>query len=386
MIRLSKISFMMGLLLTLCGEVRSETQLARPDVLGDAEVIATIKGAMPTGITVADSGRIFINYPRWGDNVIYTVAEVIDGIPVPYPNRAINNYKAGKDPSKHLVAAQSVVVDPSGQKLWVLDTGSVESNPVGFGGPKLVAINLSTNQVVQTILFAQDVATPTTYLNDVRFDLSRGESGIAFITDSSAEGGLIVVDLASGKSRRRLTGHASVMSDPTFVPLVEGQALKLRQVDEESKPFRVGSDGIAISPDGETLYYRSLTSRHLYSIPVDDLIDQSIRDQDLALKIRDYGQISGASDGLESDSKGRIYLTDYEHNAIHRLYPGEDLETLMVDPRALWPDTLSLANDGYLYFTANQLHRRAIFHQGIDKRVEPYGLLRIKVNAKPIRF
>lgn len=386
MIRLSKISFMMGLLLTLCGEVRSETQLARPDVLGDAEVIATIKGAMPTGITVADSGRIFINYPRWGDNVIYTVAEVIDGIPVPYPNLAINNYQAGKDPSKHLVAAQSVVVDPSGQKLWVLDTGSVESNPVGFGGPKLVAINLSTNQVVQTILFAQDVATPTTYLNDVRFDLSRGESGIAFITDSSAEGGLIVVDLASGKSRRRLTGHASVMSDPTFVPLVEGQALKLRQVDEESKPFRVGSDGIAISPDGETLYYRSLTSRHLYSIPVDDLIDQSMRDQDLALKIRDYGQISGASDGLESDSKGRIYLTDYEHNAIHRLYPGEDLETLMVDPRALWPDTLSLANDGYLYFTANQLHRRAIFHQGIDKRVEPYGLLRIKVNAKPIRF
>ena len=124
----------------------------------------------------------------------------------------------------------------------------------------------------------------------------------------------------------------------------------------------------------------------MYSIPVDDLIDQSMRDQDLALKIRDYGQISGASDGLESDSKGRIYLTDYEHNAIHRLYPGEDLETLMVDPRALWPDTLSLANDGYLYFTANQLHRRAIFHQGIDKRVEPYGLLRIKVNAKPIRF
>ena len=386
MIRLSKISFMMGLLLTLCGEVRSETQLALPDVLGDAEVIATIKGAMPTGITVADSGRIFINYPRWGDNVIYTVAEVIDGIPVPYPNLAINNYQAGKDPSKHLVAAQSVVVDPSGQKLWVLDTGSVESNPVGFGGPKLVAINLSTNQVVQTILFAQDVATPTTYLNDVRFDLSRGESGIAFITDSSAEGGLIVVDLASGKSRRRLTGHTSVMPDPTFVPLVEGQALKLRQVDEESKPFRVGSDGIAISPDGETLYYRSLTSRHLYSIPVNDLIDQSMRDQDLALKIRDYGQISGASDGLESDSKGRIYLTDYEHNAIHRLYPGEDLETLMVDPRALWPDTLSLANDGYLYFTANQLHRRAIFHQGIDKRVEPYGLLRIKVNAKPIRF
>ena len=158
------------------------------------------------------------------------------------------------------------------------------------------------------------------------------------------------------------------MSDPSFNPIVEGQPLRLRQVDEKSKPFKVGSDGIAISPDGEMLYYRSLTSRHFYSIPVDDLIDQSISDQELALKIRDYGQISGASDGLESDTNGRIYLTDYEHNAIHRLYPGGDLETIMVDPRALWPDTLSLANDGYLYFTANQLHRRAIFHRGMDKR------------------
>ena len=377
---------MVGLLLALSGEVCSEPQLAREDVLGSAEVIATIKGAMPTGITVSDSGRIFINYPRWGDDVLYTVAEVINGIPEPYPSRAINNYKAGKEPSKHLVAAQSVVVDSSGQKLWVLDTGSVKSKSVGFGGPKLVAINLSTNQVVQIIFFPEDVATPTTYLNDVRFDMSRSESGIAFITDSSAQGGLIVVDLASGESRRRLTGHPSVMSDPSFNPIVEGQPLRLRQVDEKSKPFKVGSDGIAISPDGEMLYYRSLTSRHFYSIPVDDLIDQSISDQELALKIRDYGQISGASDGLESDTNGRIYLTDYEHNAIHRLYPGGDLETIMVDPRALWPDTLSLANDGYLYFTANQLHRRAIFHRGMDKRIKPYGLMRIKVNAKPIRF
>jgi len=28
------------------------------------------------------------------------------------------------------------------------------------------------------------------------------------------------------------------------------------------------------------------------------------------------------------------------------------------DPRVLWPDTMSLAMNGYLYFTANQLHRQ----------------------------
>jgi hypothetical protein len=43
-------------------------------------------------------------------------------------------------------------------------------------------------------------------------------------------------------------------------------------------------------------------------------------------------------------------------------------ETLVHDPRVLWPDTLSLAADGHPYFTANQLHCRAQFHEGKDLR------------------
>ena len=60
-------------------------------------------------------------------------------------------------------------------------------------------------------LFPTDVALPTTYLNDVRFDLRRGEAGTAFITDSSDQGpnGIIVVDLATGESWRRLHEHPS---------------------------------------------------------------------------------------------------------------------------------------------------------------------------------
>jgi sugar lactone lactonase YvrE len=42
--------------------------------------------------------------------------------------------------------------------------------------------------VVRRILFPADVALPATYLNDVRFDLRRGEAGTAFITDSSDSG------------------------------------------------------------------------------------------------------------------------------------------------------------------------------------------------------
>jgi len=46
-------------------------------------------------------------------------------------------------------------------------------------------VELATNKVIKKILFPQDVALQTTYLNDVGFDLHRGSKGMAFITDSS---------------------------------------------------------------------------------------------------------------------------------------------------------------------------------------------------------
>ena len=71
-------------------------------------------------------------------------------------------------------------------------------------------------RVVKKIQFPLDVAMPTTYLNDVRFDLRRGSGGgMAFITDSSQMGpnGIIVVDLASGRSWRRLHDHPSTKAE-----------------------------------------------------------------------------------------------------------------------------------------------------------------------------
>jgi sugar lactone lactonase YvrE len=115
-------------------------------------VVATFNGPMPTGATVADNGRIFVNFPRWGDNVEYTVAEIKDGKTVPYPNADINRYADGDDPANRLVSAQSVVVDPAGNRLWILDTSSIAFGPVKPGGPKLVA-DLSTNQIIRKIIF-----------------------------------------------------------------------------------------------------------------------------------------------------------------------------------------------------------------------------------------
>lgn len=373
---------LVGLAVSCAGQ-----ELATDRAIGQLQPVATFNGPMPTGVTVANDGRIFVNFPRWGDAVDYTVAEVRDGKTWAYPGAEINRYHEGDNPENHLVSVQSVVVDPTGKRLWILDTASIAFGPVIAGGAKLIAVDLNTNQISKKIVFPPDVALPTTYLNDVRFDLRRGAEGMAFITDSSSSGanGIIVVDLASGKSWRRLNDHPSTKPDPAFVPVVEGQILQLRIPGQPPRRFAVGSDGIAISPDGATLYYCPLTSRHLYSVSVDALADRNKPDAEVAATVKDLGEKGGASDGLESDAEGRVYLSDYEHNAIRRRSAGGDIETLVHDPHALWPDTLSLAADGYLYFTANQVERGAAFHNGQDLRQKPYVLFRVKVDGTRIR-
>src|SRR3982751_4112171 len=144
-------------------------ELPSAEPLGALEPIAFFNDAMPTGVTVSQTGRIFVNYPKWGDDVKFTVAEIIDGKAVAYPNQEFNTPGSDHDPNA-LVSVQSVVVDPA-DRLWILDTGSPLFKPTEHGGPKLVCVDLETNEVVKTILFPQDVALPTSYLNDVRFDL-----------------------------------------------------------------------------------------------------------------------------------------------------------------------------------------------------------------------
>ena len=78
-------------------------------------------------------------------------------------------------------------------------------------------------------------------------------------------------------------------------------------------------------------------------------------------------------------------MTDPVTDSIHRWDPQTGMtETLAHDPRLLWPDTMSLAADVYLYVTANQLHRQPTMHNGQDGRIEPYSLFRLKVDAQPV--
>lgn len=349
--------------------------------VGTIERVAEFDAAMPTGVTVSEDGRIFINFPRWGDEVPFTVAELRDGKPVAYPDAGINREHA--DPAKGLISVQSVVADGCG-RMWILDTAAPDFSVPKTGGAKLVAVDLRTNRIVKTVVFPSEVILPTTYVNDMRFDFRVGQEGIAYVTDSSNKGpgAIIVIDLATGKAVRRLSGHATTSPDPSFKPRFQDKAVASGESADSPPPFSVASDGIALSPDGQILYYCALSSRKLFAVPTRLLRDPRASDADIAAAVRELGE-KGASDGLAADADGNVYAGDYEHNAVRKLKPDGTWVTIGQGPDMLWPDTLSVGPDGYLYVMASQAHRQAAFNGGRDLRVRPYRLLRLKIGAAP---
>jgi hypothetical protein len=67
------------------------TALAAERPLGELQLVARFDGAMLTGVTVSHQGRVFVNFPKWGDDVKFTVAEVRDGRHSAYPDQATND-------------------------------------------------------------------------------------------------------------------------------------------------------------------------------------------------------------------------------------------------------------------------------------------------------
>ncbi len=325
----------------------------------------------PTGIAVSHGGRIFVNFPRWDKDPLYSLAEVMtDGTLRPYPGFDWNRW--GKDeathPEAHFVCVQSVVIDDDGF-LWVLDPASPGFKGVVPGGAKLVKINIVTGIVERVIPFDNAVAPNNSYLNDVRFDPN---DDVAYITDSGT-GAIIVVDLESGKSRRVLADHPSTKAEPGYVPVIGGKELR----DVNGRVPQINADGIAIDAEGEYLYYHALTARTLYRIKTSFLKDPKLLDRDLTAHVERVAE-TGAVDGMIMDADNNLYLTALEENAIKRYRAnGDILETIVKDDRIQWPDSMAISPDDYLYFTASQIHLMPRFNFGKDKRLLPYKFFKV---------
>ncbi|MDB6120280.1 MAG: hypothetical protein JWO08_4061 [Verrucomicrobiaceae bacterium] len=334
------------------------------------EVVASFPKQQVTGVTVAKSGRVFVNFPFWSDDHTISVLEVMpDGTSKPYPNEAWNA-KSGPV-QERWVCVQSVVMDDT-DALWVLDPAAPKTEKIVKGGPKLVKFDLATNKAVQTIAFDEAVAPEHSYLNDVRIDL---ENSYAYITESGG-GALVVADLKTGKARRLLASAACTKAEEDVQITVDG----IKVIDPKTgkaPAFKV--DGIAFDKEKGWLYFHPLAGVTLYRIKTAALRDTSLTDDQLAAKVENLGA-TPKPDGMIEGPDGTVYLTAIEKNAVIKFDPAaREATTVAKDDRLQWPDTLAWGPGGWLYITASQIHRMPKYHNGQSKQKGPFEVYRVKV-------
>ena len=324
-----------------------------------------------TGVAVTKDGRIFLSFPRWTEDSPVSVGELKDGQVTPYPNTEMNGWRnALKDKveaKNHFVCVQTIETDHSGH-LWVLDPAAPAMGALVPGAAKMVKIDLATNSAVQTIFFDDNVAPQGSYLNDVRFS---PDDKVAYLTDSGAKGALVVVDLTSGKARRVLDGDPSTQPDPDVTVTWDGKPL--RRPDGRGVDF--AADGIALSPDGKTLYSQAIKGKTLYSLPTSALspgfaatvTPEAMADKSLRGRIEVVGE-NGPADGLIiSRHDGKMYVTGPQTNSIgvrDLSRKGGEPSLVLQDPKLRWPDTFSEGADGTIFFTTSHIQDSAFYKQG----------------------
>ncbi|TWI47326.1 major royal jelly protein [Pseudoduganella flava] len=325
-------------------------------------------GHQVTGVTVAGDGRVFVNFPRWTEDSPISVAEVKDGAVVPFPNEEWNAWRnARKDelsPGEHWVCVQSVVADKQGN-VWVLDPAAPAQATIVPGGPKLVRVSLASNAVLQNIRFDESVALQGSYLNDVRFS---PDGKWAYITDSGVRGAIVLVDLGTGEAKRLLDGDPSTQPKKGLVVTADGKPLRR----PDGKGIEFAADGIALSPDGQYLYWQAIKGDTLYRIATSVLIEEGWRGDDIGGKVETVGR-NGVADGLLIDRAGKyMYVTSPEDDSVkvrNLALPGSEPRVVLRDPRLRWPDTFSQGPDGVVYVTTSRIQDSAFF-----KRDAPIAL------------
>jgi sugar lactone lactonase YvrE len=321
-----------------------------------------------TGVAISKEGRLFTNYPLWSDIYKYAVVEIQAGNSVrPYPDSYMNSWHFGLPGNDKWVCVQAVYIDDN-NNLWIVDPAAPKMEQVYQNSHKLVKFNVSTNAVEKVYRF-EEAAGSQSYINDVRVDTKKN---FAYLTNSK-EGGILVVNLTTGTIKQVLQQHYSVKSDPAYHFTVDGHELT-----KNGQPVKINSDGIALTPEGEWLYYKPLTDDKLYRIQTSWLQTDSLNEQQLEAKVQDLGHFN-TTDGMIFDKKGNLYMGDIEHYAIVQITPDLKKRTILQDDRLIWPDSYSISDDGYLYISCSQIQKQPDYNNGANLRTTPYAIYRLQL-------
>ncbi|WP_175798575.1 L-dopachrome tautomerase-related protein [Burkholderia ambifaria] len=282
-------------------------------------------------------------------------------------------------PAEHLRNVLGFYVDRTNDWLWALDMGFVagesEAPP---GAQKIVVFDLKSGRIVKRIGLDRVADRAGSFLNDIVVD---ERLRVAYVSDSGSRSapdnkvGLIVADFASGTARRVLDGHPDLQVEAGVKVVSHGVEVW------PGKPLLIGINGIALSPDGATLYWTVTTGTRVRSVPTAVLRRHGSTDEQIAAEIRDLGAVGGNTDGMVTDSRGALYITDVTHNGIVKYEPRtKSMSLIASDDGVHWPDTPALLPNGDLVFTSSALSDHVAGR--VANGHERYELWRISLGDK----
>jgi sugar lactone lactonase YvrE len=340
----------------------------------DLEVVAKLPVG-PGNITLTPDNRIIMSLHPFYSPDKRVVELVRGGKLLPFPDANWNSGDLSTDDSFDSVLG--IQCDGKGV-VWMPDNG-IRSGSI----PRLVGWDTVKNRLARIIHLGppaippQPVFPDNAFFNDLAVDL---KNNAIYISHSAIEdSALIVVDLRTGKARRVLQSHASMVPENTDI-VINGKALNFTLPDAGRLKLLIGVNPIALDSSDEWLYYGTMNGNSMYRIRTSVLADAGLTNEQLAQYVERFSE-KPICDGISLDNEGNIYISDLESHAIGIIGQDRKYKKLVSDPRISWPESFSFGPDGYLYFVASQLHLSAPLNEGKNKAKPPFYVFRVKALA-----
>lgn len=310
-------------------------------------------------LAVSSENRIFFTVHPESRPSTNKVMEIVDGKAVPYPSQAFQ--------SSHFITVLGMFIDLQ-NRLWTIDHGNH-----GFQAVRLLAFDLSSNEVVHDYTFPSEVAEKGSFFNDLQVS---PDGKVVYVADVSFFGknpALVVYNMETGQSKRLLENHPSVVAQ-NWIPRNKTKTMKFFGGIVNLKP---GIDGLVIDANGEWIYYGAMAHDGLFKVSTADLLNEQLSAPELAERVVRVGTKS-LSDGLSIDTLNNVYITAVDYGAIDRMSPNGEMQTLIQDvDRIRWADGCSFGGDGYLYFTDSAIPDQMLRSKKHMRAKAPYYIYRV---------
>ena len=312
-------------------------------------------------------GRFVLQAPIWVGNTGPQLSiRATDGTFAPYPDTAWNATEG--EPSQRIVSAAGLTLMADGT-LWVLDSGVPNHKAAPIAPPKLVQIDTHQNKVVRTLTLEQKALHPESIVSGVAV-----HADTAYVADSGI-GGILVIDLKTGSTRRFLDRHPSLVATrPITTP--QGPVHSTN-----GNLLAIDASMIAVSPDGKWIVVQP-PGGYLSRVETSIFTDPDVTAAALEESVTQWFK-TPALGGMTIGPDGTLYWSDISTGSILSYTTGRVPRRLITDNRLKWPATPGLDTSGHLYVPAAQLDHTAAFTGGQSSVVWPVTVYKLALPTTP---